>query len=163
MSNSKLPVALLALITPDGRTDPEDALPPIPRTHVNPKIGGAKIVNRTLLASTGDRSRTMWMLGTGAETVTTAMTNLGLEALPMRGTDEEKCWQATNDVPDLKLFMSRMAKRESQLEETPEWIVVVPLTQRFFLSTEQRDRLHEATTAGKPLNCKALTCVDDGR
>ncbi len=59
--------------------------------------------------------------------------------------------------------MSRMAKRESQLEETPEWIVVVPLTQRFFLSTEQRDRLHEATTAGKPLNCKALTCVDDGR
>ena len=103
----KLPVALLALITPDGRTDPEDALPPIPRTHVNPKIVGAKIVNRTLLASTCDRARTMWMLGTGAETVTTANTNLGLEALPIRGTDEEKhC--------------------------------VVPLTQRFFLSAEQR-------------------------
>jgi hypothetical protein len=120
LSNSKLPIALLALITPDGRTDPEDALPPFPRTHVNPKIVGAKIVNRTLLASTCDRARTMWMLGTGAETVTTAKTNLGLEALPIRGTDEEKYWQATNDVPDLKLFMSRMARRESQLEETPE-------------------------------------------
>ena len=47
LSNSKLPVALLALIAPDGRTDPADALPPIPRTHVNPKIAGAKIVNRT--------------------------------------------------------------------------------------------------------------------
>ena len=149
MSNSKVPIALLALIAPDGKTDPEDTLPPIPRTHVNPKIVGAKIVNRTLLASTCDRARTRWILGTGAETGTTAMTNLGLEALPIRGTDEEKYWQATNDVPNLKLFMSRMARREDRrLEETPEWIVV-PLTQRFFLKYRTARQTPRSDNYGK--------------
>ena len=38
-------------------------------------------------------------------------------------------------------------------------MIVVPLTQRFFLSTKQRDRLYEAITTGKSLNCKALTCA----
>ena len=60
------------------------------------------------------------------------MTNVGLEALRIRGTDEEKYWQSTNDVPNLKIFLSRIARRQEELEETTEWIVV-PLTKHFFL------------------------------
>ena len=74
------------------------------------------------------------------------MTNLGLEALPIgAGTDEEKYWQSMNDVPNLKIFMSRIAQRQAALEETPEWIVV---------SIEQRD-----ITTGKALNSKAVICI----
>jgi hypothetical protein len=53
--------------------------PLIPRTHASPKTTGAKIVNsRTLLA---DQAQTLWVIGTGAKTITTAMTNSGLEPL----------------------------------------------------------------------------------
>jgi hypothetical protein len=158
MSNSTAPVALLALISTDGTRDPKATPSPIPRTHVNPKIVGANTVNRTLLASTCDRARAMWILGNGAETATTAMTNLGLEALPIRGTNEEKHWQSANDVPNLKMFISRIARRQAALEETPEWIVA-PLTQSFFLSIKQRDIFKTAITAGKALNSKAATCM----
>ena len=58
------------------------------------------------------------------------MTNVGLEALRIRGTDEEKYWQSTKDVLNLKIVMSRVAWRQEALEETPEWIVVT-LTQHF--------------------------------
>ena len=79
------------------------------------------------------------------------MTNLGLEALPIgAGTDEEKYWQSMNDVPNLKIFMSRIAQRQAALEETPEWIVV---------SIKQRDIFKKAITTGKALNSKAVICI----
>ena len=59
VSYSNLPIALLAFISSDRTKDPTATPSPIPRTHVNPKIVGSNIVNRTLLASTYDRARTM--------------------------------------------------------------------------------------------------------
>ena len=156
--HSKLPIALLVLISSDGTKDPKATPSPIPRTHVNSKIDGANIVNRTLLASTCDRAPTMWILGTGAETATTAMTNLGLEVLPIRGTGKEKYWQSTNNVPNLKIFMSCIPQRQAALEETPEWIVV-PLTQCFFLSIKQRDIFKMAITTSKALKSKSVICI----
>jgi hypothetical protein len=104
-SNSKSPaVVLLALISSGGTKDAEAATSPIPRTHVSPK----NMVNRTLPASTCDRARALWILGTGAETATAAMSNLGLEPLPAPRTDEDKHWQTSNDAPNLQMFMSHM-------------------------------------------------------
>ena len=157
-SNSKLPIALLALISSDGTKDTKATPSPIPRTHVNPKIVGANIVNRTLLASTCDCTRTLWILGTGAETTTTAMANRRLEPLPVPRTNEDKYWQTTNEIPNPQMFMSRIARRQEQLEETPEWIAVPP-TQYFFLSTKKQDRFKVAITKGKALNSRALICL----
>ncbi len=153
--NKAIPATLLAMMKTD---EADNGSPPIPRTHVNPKVVGANIVNRTLLASTCDRARTLWIIGTGAETATTAMTNLGLEPLPVRSTDEEEYWQTKSDAPNLQTFLSRFERREDHVEETPEWIVV-PLTHSFFHSTELQDRLKETITKGKALNCKALICL----
>ena len=71
-----------------------------------------------------DRARAVWSMGTDAKRATTATTNLGLEPLPVNGTDEEKYWQSMKDAPNLKIFMSCIARRKEELEETPEWIVV---------------------------------------
>ena len=46
--------------------------------------------------------------------------NPSAEALPIRGTDKEKYWQSTNDVPNLKIFMTCMAQRQEEHEETRE-------------------------------------------
>jgi hypothetical protein len=109
----------------------------------------SKHVNRTLLA--GQQARTLWILGTGAETATTAIANLGLEPLTVRGADENNYWQTTSDAPNLQTVLTRLERREDHLEETPEWIVV-PLTHCFFHSTERRDRLKAAIAKGKALN-----------
>lgn len=106
------PFALLALISADpGRGDKAEPLP-IPRTHINPRVVRENVINRTLLARTCDRVRTLWILGTGAETATTAMTNLGLESLLVGSTDEEY-WRTYCDVPDLATFVSRLEKKHA--------------------------------------------------
>jgi hypothetical protein len=151
-----LPAALLATIS---REETEERTPLIPRTQVNPKAVGANTVNhQTLLASTCNRACTLWIIGTGAETATTAMTNLGLEPLPVQSTDKEECWQTTSDALNLRTFAPRFEQREDHLEETPKWTVVL-LPHSFFQSTKLQDQLKVAITKGKTLNCKALTCL----
>ena len=74
----------------------------IPGPHVNLKVVGANIVNRTrLLASTCDYARSLWILGSSTETARTATMNLGLEPLPVQKTDEDKYWQTMSGVPNL--------------------------------------------------------------
>jgi hypothetical protein len=87
-TDRKEPTSLCSLITTDlqGAQDP----PPIPRTPVNPRVIRDKAINHTLLAEACDRARTAWIIGTGAEMATTAMKNLGLEALTMKSTDEDE-------------------------------------------------------------------------
>ena len=112
------PNSLLAII----RTDLGDAErpPPIPRTHVNPKVTGDKTVNMTLLAETCDRARTQWIIGQGSETATTAMENLGLEPMHLKGTDEKEHWQSQTDAPNIKVFLARQDRqdRDNQQNET---------------------------------------------
>jgi hypothetical protein len=86
------------------------------------------------------------------------MTNLGLEPLPLKGTDEQTHWQTTDDVPDLRTFLSRLNRSDDHIKETPEWIIA-PLTHCFFNSTKQRNRLKELIQKGKHLNSKALMCL----
>ena len=76
---------------------------PISRTHINPKEVGSNNINHTLLASTCNQTRSLWILGTEAETARTAMTNLGLEPLPVGSADKEKSWQIMSGVPTCKL------------------------------------------------------------
>jgi hypothetical protein len=54
-NNNEKPQSLLALTSDSLQSE----TPPVPRTHVNPKIIGPKIVNRTLLAETCDQARTL--------------------------------------------------------------------------------------------------------
>jgi hypothetical protein len=85
--NTKLPNSLFAII----RTDLEQARrpPSTPMTHVNPKVTGNKTVNRTLLAKTCDRARTLWIIGQGSETATIIRENLGLEPLHLKSTNKK--------------------------------------------------------------------------
>ena len=87
-SSTERPNSLLAIMKTDLHKAEQS--PPIPRTHINPKITRVKIVNRTLLAETCDRARTIWIIGQGSETATTTMKDLGLEALNLKGTDEQE-------------------------------------------------------------------------
>jgi hypothetical protein len=158
-TNTEQPTSLLAIIRTD--LDSAERPPPIPRTHVNPKVTGDKIVNRTLLAETCDRARTLWIIGQGAETATIAMENLGLEPLRIQSTDEGDYWQTRCDAPNLKVFLTRTerARQRGKLpEEKPEWIVV-PLTHQLFRTTAIQERFEEAVVQGKALNSKAMICI----
>jgi hypothetical protein len=80
--------------------------PPIPRSHINPKVTGKKTANRTLLAETCDQAWTVWILGQGAETATSAMTELGIKPITLRATDETEYWQDKDDVPEMETFLN---------------------------------------------------------
>jgi hypothetical protein len=128
-TNTDLPISLLAII----ETDLQQATkrPSIPRTHINPKVN---VTNRTRLAETCDRARTIWIIGQGSETATLAMSNLRLTPLPLKATDKDEHWKAQTDVPDLRTFLPRSDRdrhRGKIPEENPEWILV-PLTHRTF-------------------------------
>jgi hypothetical protein len=166
-TNTKQANSLLAII----HTDLERATNPprIPRTHVNPKVTGNKTVNRTALAlaETCDRARTIWIIGQGSETATTAMENLGLEPSCLKSTDETEYWQAQTDAPNLKTFLARGdrdTRRHNQSEETPKWIIV-PITQQLFQTAAAQDQFEELTH-GKRKSAKQQSngmCLDHHR
>jgi hypothetical protein len=57
---------------------------PVPTSHVNPRTVGPKVAIRTPTAETWDMARTMWIIGAGEETATTATEELGLTPLVTR-------------------------------------------------------------------------------
>jgi hypothetical protein len=130
--------------------------PPIPRSHINPKVTGTPTATRTLLAETCDKARTIWIIGQGAETATAAMTELGLEPLTLRATDEINYWQEHGDVPTLETFIARLQRNETQTkrqEERPEWILI-PRAQDYS-TPHQSTLLTQALKLGKHHGGKA--------
>jgi hypothetical protein len=67
--------------------------PLIPQTHTNPRTCGPEVMEKTPMAAAHDTTRTLWIIETGAETATTAMTMIGLTPLLVHQTDEETYWQ----------------------------------------------------------------------
>jgi hypothetical protein len=80
-------------------------LHPIPRSHIKLKVIGEKMSNHTLLAKPCDQAQTIWILGQGAETATSAMTDLGLEQIILCATDESKYWKDQEDGPGINTFL----------------------------------------------------------
>jgi hypothetical protein len=158
-TDKKESTSLCSLITTDlqGAQDP----PPIPRTHVNPKVIRDKVINHTLLAEACDRARMAWVIGTGAEMATTSMKNLGLEApLTTKSTDEDEYWQHQDDAPSLATLLMRLQKKthDQRQVETPEWMII-PLTHQLFQTQASKEQLHTAIKSGKALNSKAPICL----
>ena len=57
------------------------------------------------MAEAHDTSRTIWIIGAGAQTATTALGSIGLDPLTLHATDESPHWQETLDVPNLTTFL----------------------------------------------------------
>jgi hypothetical protein len=81
---------------------------PVPTSHINPKTVGPKVATRTPMAETCNMARTMWIIGTGAETATTAMIALGLTPLVTRKSEETESWQYQTDAPSLATLLTRV-------------------------------------------------------
>jgi hypothetical protein len=138
-------------------TDPS----PIPRSHINPKVTGAKTDNRTLMAETCDKARTIWIIGQGAETATAAMTELGLEPITLRATDETEYWRDHGDVPTLETLLTRLQRQQqttAPTEPRPEWIIV-PRAQDFTNTPPQTHVLTRAIQHGKQQGSKAAILI----
>jgi hypothetical protein len=109
-----------------------------------------------------EQEATLWIVGTGAETATQAMNNLGLEPITLRSTDEDTYWQAQDDAPNLQTLMTRLDRRKQGTDmtsqERPKWIIIT-LTQRLFNKETRQAQLQEVLTKGRELDCKAVICM----
>jgi hypothetical protein len=133
----------------------EEEPAPIPTSHVNPRTVGPKVAIRTPMAETCDKARTMWIIGTGAKTATTAMTELGLTPLVTRQSEEQECWQYQTDSPDLKTLLTRINR--SSNDPTPEWIIVTRAQDHS--QTDKREELLNALTKAKSMGSHTMIAV----
>jgi hypothetical protein len=69
----------------------------IPRSHVLPTVGGTGRT-RTILDEVCQRAPDVWILDSGAETVTTAVAEIGLEIQVTMQSDETQYWRDEVDV-----------------------------------------------------------------
>jgi hypothetical protein len=74
-------------------------------------------MEKTPVAAAHDTTCTLWIIGTAAETATTAMKMIGLTPLFVHQTDEETYWQEEADVPDLTTFLARIKNKQANHDQ----------------------------------------------
>jgi hypothetical protein len=126
---------------------------PVPVSHLNPKVIGSCFQTKTAMAEICDKSRALWIIDSGAQTITTAMTSLGIQPLILRASDEVSFWQEQTDSCSLTTLRQRIERDKTTNDTTPEWIII-PRAQDY-QSDERRAQLEEIITTGKEQGAKA--------
>jgi hypothetical protein len=99
---------------------------PIPVSHINPKVVGTCFNNKTEMAEACNRSRALWIIDSGAQTITKAMLSLGIQPIILRESQEVEFWQELTDSCNLTTLRQRIEREKATetQEQKLEWIII---------------------------------------
>jgi hypothetical protein len=132
---------------------------PVPVSHVSPKVIGQCFQNKTAMAEVCDRSRTIWVLDSRAQTATKAMTALGIHPTILRESKEQQVWQELTDSCNLTTLRQRIERKKGTQtgERPPEWIIIPRAHD--YKTDMKKAQLEELVITGKETGAKAAIMV----
>jgi hypothetical protein len=117
----------------------------IPKSNVRPTVGGTG-QNRTILAKVCDRTRDIWILDSGAETITAAAEEIGLDIKVTMQSDTKAYWRDELDMSTMKGVQRRMAYDETR---GTDWIVLPRMQDIGNRSDTAKEVIHETVYDGE--------------